>query len=103
MRGDDEDADDNGEELLSLLANMATSEDDSMTEDVHGNETDKHGMIDEVATETEIELECHENADELAACAAPTEDTKAAEEVHLMSEVTKARVEDDGSESTLSR
>jgi hypothetical protein len=35
--------------------------------------------------------------------ALPTEDTKAAEEVPLMSEVAKARVADDDSQSTLSR
>jgi hypothetical protein len=34
---------------------------------------------------------------------APTEDTKGAEKVPLRSEVTKARVDDDDSESTFSR
>ena len=34
-------------------------------------------------------------ADELAECTPPTKDTKAAEELPLMPEVTKARVEDD--------
>jgi len=41
-------------------------------------------------------LEGHEKkADELAACTPPTKDTKAAEELPLMPELTKARVEDD--------
>ncbi len=34
-------------------------------------------------------------ADELAECTPPTKDTKAAEELPLMPELTKARVEDD--------
>jgi hypothetical protein len=38
------------------------------------------GMTDELATETEMELEGHEKADELAACTAPTVGTKAADE-----------------------
>jgi hypothetical protein len=75
-----------------------------MPEDVHGNETGKHGMNDEVAAETETESEGHEKkADELAACTVPTKDTKAAEEVSLMSKVTKMRVEDNDRESALSR
>ncbi len=56
------------------------------------------------AGEEETVLEGHEKkADELAACAAPTEDTKGEEELPIMSELAKVSVEDDDSESTLSR
>ncbi len=74
-----------------------------MPEDMHGNESEEHGANVKAGTET-IEVEGYNNkVDELAACNAADEDTKAAEEVPLSSEVTKARMEEYDSESTLSR
>jgi hypothetical protein len=75
-----------------------------MPEDMHGNEAEEHGANVKAGTETEIELEGYNNkVDELAACNAADEDTKAAEEVPLSSEVAKAKVEEYDSESTLIR
>jgi hypothetical protein len=129
--GDDKESVDNGEELIGLVVDMATTQDDTMPEDIH--DIEEHGAADELATETETESEgleknadkmavCtaptedsnaakeetqlggHEKkADELAACTSPTVDTKAAEEVPLMSEVANARGEDDDNQSTLRR
>jgi len=100
----EEDADDNGDELLGLVADTPTTQDDMMPEDMHGNEANVHGANVETGIKTEIHLEGYDNkADELAACNAAEEDTRAAEEVPLSSEVTKARMEEYDSESTLSR
>jgi hypothetical protein len=84
VQGRDEDADDNGEELLSLLADTATSEDDSILRQKWSGNATRMQMswlhaLHLIRTQRQLKKEL------------------------LMSEVTKVRVEDDDRESALSR